>query len=109
MKLVETKKINTDIMCDMVREYFSQKINQPMELWNSYSISIDAYYFETDKIFLQYKIAIRKGEKPNTHFVRIDRGDYERRLSRIESNERDKKLEKILRPPTLLEKIRNKF
>lgn len=101
-------KVNTDIMCDMVREYFSRKVNQPMELWESYSISIDGYNLEETKIFLQYKIAIRKGEKPNTHFVRIDRTEYERRLSRKESNARDRKLEEIL-TPTLLEKIRNLF
>ena len=96
-------------MCNMIREYFSQKLNQASEIWDSYDISIDGYHLETDKIFLQYKISIRKGENPNTHFVRIDRLDYERKLSRMESNDRNRKIEEILRTPTFLEKIRNKF
>lgn len=115
---LEEIKIDTNIMVKMIREHLIKNDSRRNEenpwvdldlskMWNSYPMSVDGYAVETDKIFIRYKILI--GDDPSTQLIRIDKIDYIRRVSNKESYERDKKIEEILRTPSIFEKIRNIF
>jgi hypothetical protein len=90
-------KINTDILCDMIRSYFAQKLSHPKSLWESYIIEIVGWRIDDCEILTQYKISISDGIF-QTHLVRLDKVEYENQYSNMESEERNKKIESILNP-----------